>query len=421
MDMNLRKLLLANLFLLAAAFVFSQPAADTVFAAYAKKQNSLFVEAYEKRDVSRYETMLSTFLRRYDSLPAAQQKTLAPYLINAYYNLSCAYSLLGNKPAALRLLSKAVKSGYTNYDHLQEDSDLDAIRHDKAFQALVQPLRDLSDYLYILKKDNRFTTSDSMPLPAFTYQPATDSNLVHLRQAFRLDSIAGSGNEVSKLLNLLHWVHNTIPHDGQHESGIQAVNGYAIASVAQLKRIGVSCGELATVLNDCYLAMGWKSRKLYCFPKDSLQTDYDSHVINAVYSTQLKKWLWMDPTHDAYVMNEKGELLGIEEVRERLIHDQPLILNPDANWNHQASTTKEQYLYHYMAKNLYRFFCTLDSGFDVETPGGDKTVTYVNLFPTGYGRFRQRTFRMEYDNRALKTRYITYNIHNPASFWQAPD
>ena len=35
----------------------------------------------------------------------------------------------------------------------------------------------------------------------------------------------------------------------------------------------------------------------------------------------MKKWLWIDPTFDAYVMNEKGELLSIEEVRERLISD----------------------------------------------------------------------------------------------------
>ena len=45
----------------------------------------------------------------------------------------------------------------------------------------------------------------------------------------------------------------------------------------------------------------------------------------------------MDPTNDAYVMNEKGELIGINEVRNRLINDQPLELNPDANWNHRTS------------------------------------------------------------------------------------
>lgn len=206
------------------------------------------------------------------------------------------------------------------------------------------------DYLYILKKDNRFTNSDSVSFPAFTYQFSSHPQLVQLRRQFRLDSVAGTGNEVSKMINLLHWVHNTVPHNGQHESGIKAINGLEIASVANRKRIGVSCGELATVLNDCYLAMGFQSRKVYCLPKDSLNADFDSHVINAVYSAEAKKWLWMDPTNDAYVMNEKGELLSIEEVRARLVADRPLLLNPDANWNRRMSATKEHYLYNYMAK-----------------------------------------------------------------------
>jgi hypothetical protein len=244
---------------------------------------------------------------------------------------------------------------------------------------------------------------------------------MRLRQQFKLDSIAGTGNEVSKFINLMHWVHNTVPHDGQHESGIQSINGLEIASVATAKNIGVSCGELATLLNDCYLAMGFKSRKMYCFPKDSLKRDYDSHVINMVYSTKLKKWLWMDPTNDAYVMNEKGELLGINEVRERLINNLPLILNPDANWNHKSSAVKEEYLYNYMAKNLYRFYCALESGFDVETRGQEKTVTYVYLAPVGYSKFKDRPAKMEYYNKDLKTTFVHYTTNNPAAFWQVPN
>ena len=44
-------------------------------------------------------------------------------------------------------------------------------------------------------------------------------------------------------------------------------------------------------------------------------------------------------------MNETGELLGLQEVRERLINDQPLILNPDANWNRQNTSIHYQLQY----------------------------------------------------------------------------
>ncbi len=119
-------------------------------------------------------------------------------------------------------------------------------------------------------------------------------------------------------------------------------------------------------------------------------------------------------------MNEKGELLGIDEVRNRLVNDQPLILNPDANWNHRISTTKENYLYHYMAKNLYRFYCTLESGFDVETRGGEKTITYVNLVPAGYGKFKEMGARKQFYNKDSKTTFVHYTTSNPGSFWRIP-
>jgi hypothetical protein len=130
--------------------------------------------------------------------------------------------------------------------------------------------------------------------------------------------------------------------------------------------------------------MGIKSRFVTCLPKDSLDIDNDCHVINMVYSMQLKKWLWIDPTNDAYVMDEKGELLSIEEVRERLIYDKPLILNPDANWNHISSVTKKEYLENYMAKNLYLLECPLHSEYDLETKMENKEIIYLQLIPLDY-------------------------------------
>lgn len=71
------------------------------------------------------------------------------------------------------------------------------------------------------------------------------------------------------------------------------------------------------------------------------------------WSESLNKWIWVDPTFAAYVTDENGLLLHPGEVRYRLQHDLPLILNPDANWNNISKQTKEDYLDYYMAKNLY--------------------------------------------------------------------
>ena len=97
--------------------------------------------------------------------------------------------------------------------------------------------------------------------------------------------------------------------------------------------------------------MGIKSRYVTCMPKDP--NDNDCHVINSVYSQQLNKWIWIDLSFNAYVKDEKGNFLGIAEIRERLINNKPLVLNEDANHNNETKQTKEEYLENYMAKNLY--------------------------------------------------------------------
>ncbi len=68
--------------------------------------------------------------------------------------------------------------------------------------------------LGMLKKAAKYNYKDSRDVPTFTYQSKDNPNLVRIRQELKLDSIAGQGNEVSRILNLLHWVHNTIRHDG---------------------------------------------------------------------------------------------------------------------------------------------------------------------------------------------------------------
>jgi len=272
-------------------------------------------------------------------------------------------------------------------------------------------------YIETLKSASKYNTNEKRNIPNFTYQNKDDENLKKLREGFNLDSIAGNANEVSKILNLMHWIHNLIPHDGIHGNP-QVKNALNMISVCKKSDIGLNCRGLATVLNECYLSLGFKSRFVVCLPKDSLGIDNDCHVINMVYAKSLNKWIYIDPTHDLYVMNEKGELLSIEEVRERLINNKPLIINPDANWNHKLSTVKEHYLYEYMAKNLYMFSCPLHSEFDTETRKKGKEIDYINLIPLEY--FKQKPIIETYTDESGTT-LKTYKTNNSNLFWQKPN
>ncbi|UOK41418.1 MULTISPECIES: transglutaminase-like domain-containing protein [Flavobacterium] len=266
-----------------------------------------------------------------------------------------------------------------------------------------------------LKKAEKYNYSDTRFVPNFSYQAMDNPNLVKIRQDLKLDSIAGTGNETSKILNLLHWVHNTIRHDGSSKDPT-VKNAIDLIKVCKTENRGVNCRMMATVLNECYLSLGIKSRYITCMPKE---TKFDDcHVINMVYNTDLKKWIWIDPTFDAYVMNEKGELLGIDEVRKRLINGKTLILNPDANWNKKSSQTKEYYLETYMTKNLYRLQAPLVSEYDSETWKSGKEITYVELLPLdGIEQTPQKT---EQTNTKTGVKFILYKTNNPDLFWTEP-
>jgi len=408
---------LTFLLVLNCIIVFRAFAENKEFETFANNQSKLMNDAYEKRDPKTYGQLLDEFKNKYSQLSAADQKLYATYLIDGYYNYSCTYSLLGNKTQAIDYLDKAIKAGYINYSHMKEDSDLDNIRKDPAFIKLVLPLREVGDYMYIIKKAKSYNPADNRPIPTFTYQSATEPNLVILRKTFKLDSVAGNGNEVSKVINLMYWIHNLVPHDGNHDNPV-VKNAMSMINECKRENRGLNCRGLATVLNECYLSMGIKSRFVTCLPKDSLHVDNDCHVINMVYINSLKKWIWIDPTFCAYVMDEKGQLLGLEEVRERLTSDKTLILNPDANWNHKASETKEYYLYYYMAKNLYKLECSVSSEYDTETRVAGKKLTYVDLLPLDY--FKQKPDRTDYTNKDNQVTFVNYNTNNPALFWAAP-
>ncbi|MEM6770081.1 MAG: transglutaminase domain-containing protein, partial [Bacteroidota bacterium] len=227
-------------------------------------------------------------------------------------------------------------------------------------------------------------------------------------------SIAGQGSDISQMLNLMRWVHNAVEHDGGR--GIRGDrNAEAFLSSCSGGKGTLNCRGLGIVLNEVYLSMGFPSHFVTCLPKDTL--DNDCHVINTAYSEYLGKWVWLDPTQNAYVMDEKGTLLSIPEVRERLINDQPLILNPDANWNYRGTTDKAWYLEYYMAKNLFRFSTPLNSTFNYETTWKGKARTYVELWPKGEGDYLPAKSFYTADNGSTTT---TYRIQNPELFWTLP-
>ncbi len=309
--------------------------------------------------------------------------------VNVAYNMACLAALRGYREEALYFLDKAAAKGFYNHDHVLKDTDLQSIRDDARFGEVMETVkRNLEewkkehDYLYVLRKAPHYAHAPQADLPAFTYDPPTDKDLQRVREYFRLDSIAGQGDLTSQMVNIMDWLHDHVRHDGSSGYPKKAsCNVIDLYEACQKQQRGINCRGLAFMLSELYLAMGWPARALCCVPKGYAH-DNDSHVITMVWHGELNKWVWMDPSFSAYVKDENGLLLHAGEVRQRLIDGRPLVLNEEANWNHEVKQTKEDYLEEYMAKNLYFLGCPLHHGFGVEMPKAQPAVFYW-LIPEG--------------------------------------
>ena len=202
----------------------------------------------------------------------------------------------------------------------------------------------------------------------FSYMDSSDTNLRKLKSKYNLDSIAGRGDEKEKIINLMKWVHNVRPYDG-HSGYIKPANSLNLLECEMAKKKGLSCFMKSIILNDVYLAMGYHSRVVHCMPKGN--NFIEDHYINMVYSKKLKKWIFMDSAVGGYFEDENGILLSIQEVRQKLINGDTLVLNNDAEL--------PDFIYlHYLSKNLFRFECSFTSEFNFESK--EKKV-YCRLNP----------------------------------------
>ena len=66
---------------------------------------------------------------------------LQPANATAHYNLACSLALSKRKSDALSELRRAVQLGYRDFDWMQQDPDLEALKHHPEFKALLDQLK----------------------------------------------------------------------------------------------------------------------------------------------------------------------------------------------------------------------------------------------------------------------------------------
>jgi thiol-disulfide isomerase/thioredoxin len=87
-------------------------------------------------------------LKTYDALEKAVAKSKLTadqkraVMQNAHYNIACAWSLKGEKEKALAAFEKSLDEGFDDWDHIVADTDLDNIRKEPKFIALIKQYKE---------------------------------------------------------------------------------------------------------------------------------------------------------------------------------------------------------------------------------------------------------------------------------------
>ncbi len=398
-------LLILLLSLACSTTLSAQTDAERKFLASADSLNTQLINAYTENDYPATEALCQKIIDFYDAHATQLTESYAYFKYSSYYNMACVQARQGKKQEAANNLLKALDSGKmeVSYNRIINDEDLKSILDAPELQPALKRLKETTDYLYILQNAPEYTRTQSADsLPQIVYAQADEPDLKRVRDYFRLDSVAVPGDELATIKRILTYIHDKIRHDGQNGIPTGGNNSINFAEACKDGSRGLNCRGLATMLNECYLSMGIPSRVITCMPKTYIN---DCHVINAVYSSTLGKWLWIDPTNNAWVTDEQDNLLSIQEVRARLRSGQPVRVNEEANWNNEKKTTTEEYLYEYMAKNLFYLESWTRYGFNTESDH-ENLINYIFLQPTGC------------DSSQRNSRNLSVN--DDQYFWQAP-
>ncbi len=271
----------------------------------------------------------------------------------------------------------------------------------------------------LLKKHPAFSAKPpAYPVDVeFRYAAPTDEDLKKLRDTYQLDAVAGQGPEIERIINLMTWTYRLTGH--ANEPKIPEVrNALTLIPLARDQHMTINCYLKTVILSEVYLAMGFESRQTHLLPAE--KEDEESHFVSAVFSRTLGRWIMMDSDFGVYVTDETGAILGVAEIRKRLISREPLAVksvDPPPNFFARAwSNVREfvdgaSYLW-YLRKNFFKIECPQNNVFN---QAARPNRLYFQLIPDGY-----REELLQAPKITEKGNKIIY-INDEASFWQRPD
>jgi hypothetical protein len=270
----------------------------------------------------------------------------------------------------------------------------------------------------LLKKHSTFSAKQTgFPVEVnFQYAYPSDSNLRKLRDIYALDTVAGQGSETDRIIKLTSWVFQLTGHANEPEIP-KELNALNLIRLAQVEHKMINCYMKTVILNEVFLALGFNARQTHLLP--FANEEDESHFITSVYANSLGKWILMDPDFGVYMTDENGIILGVAEIRSRLISGKPLMEKElghrrsglaNAWANLQNFIDGSNYTW-FLSDFMFKIRCPQNSIFD-QASKPDRV--YFELIPDGYrGELLQ-------EPKITETGKKIIYLNDEGLFWQKP-
>ena len=212
-----------------------------------------------------------------------------------------------------------------------------------------------------------------------------DIDIKHVAEKFNIHELLNTSNDFARVLAIMDWVNRQTTHDGW---GSVPDGKHNLAdSLDYAQGHPVCCFDQSVMMAELCLGCGYPARFIRCKPMD--ERDRDCHVVVHVLIPSLNKWVLMDPTFNAYYIDEKDRPMSIPELRDAVRNGKRVSVSAGARYNQKTAGDIEQFRkdrLNYMAKNVF-WFDSLDvscSGSFDKYLNGDSSVKHIFLCPEGF-------------------------------------
>lgn len=251
---------------------------------------------------------------------------------------------------------------------------------------------DFEDDMRILKLNQEYNRN-CVYSHRFIYD-YTDERLQKLRDICNLDSLAGSGDEFTKMLKITLGISRIL----ELGSSLNIDSFHAIDVLNDTKRgFKSNCFVASTVLAECFLSMGYIARVVRCMPIDLRFNE--CHCMTIAYVNDMNKFIAFDPSMGGCYIDFKGIPLGISDIRKNIIERKELHIR-------SIFKIQDRDIIAYLCKNMIRFQSHAVSKYGNEM---SRSSNIINLNPV--------TIPLR-DKLNGREKYTYKYIYNDDCFWE---